>query len=71
MTSPAHVFPPYWGSGLLHRRDLSRIPPPQVTVQTDHGDQGPHRPLTGTDQAESEIDIIQQISQSQYSGHIT
>ena len=47
LTSPTQSLPPCWGSGLLQTRVRSRIPPAQVTVQADHGDQGLHRPSTG------------------------
>lgn len=46
LTSPTQSLPPCWGSGLLQTRVRSRIPPAQVTVQADHGDQGLHRPST-------------------------
>lgn len=47
LMSPTQSLPPCWGSGLLQTRVRSRIPPAQVTVQADHGDQGLHRPSTG------------------------
>ena len=47
LTSPTQSLPPCWGSGLLQTRVRSRIPPAQVAVQADHGDQGLHRPSTG------------------------
>lgn len=47
VTSPTQSFPPYWGSGLLQTRVRSRIPPAQVTVQADQGDQGLQRPSIG------------------------
>lgn len=46
LTSPLQGSPPCWGSGLLHTRVRSRMPPAQVTVQADQGDQGLHRPST-------------------------
>jgi len=47
LAPPTQSLPPCWGSGLLQTRVRSRIPPAQVTVQADHGDQGLHRPSTG------------------------
>lgn len=44
--SPTQAFPPCRGSGLLHTRVRSRMPPAQVTEQADHGDQGLQRPWT-------------------------
>lgn len=46
VTSPTQPFPPNCGSGLLQTRVRSRMPPAQLTVQADHGDQGLHRPST-------------------------
>ena len=43
---PIHLLPPYWGRGLLHSRVLVLIPPPHVTEQVAHGDQGPQPPST-------------------------
>lgn len=46
VTSPMHSLPPNWGVGLLQSRLRFCTPPPQVTEQMSHGDQGPQPPLT-------------------------
>lgn len=48
LESPRHSFPPYLGAGLLHKRCLRCSPPPHVTEQESHGDQGPQPPFTET-----------------------
>lgn len=44
--APTQAWPPCCGPGLLQARVRSRMPPAQVTVQADHGDQGLQRPST-------------------------
>lgn len=46
ITSPTQSLPPNWGAGLLQSRLRFCAPPPQVTEQMSHGDQGPQPPLT-------------------------
>ena len=46
VTSPTQSLPPNWGVGLLQSRLRFCTPPPQVTEQMSHGDQGPQPPLT-------------------------
>lgn len=46
LASPWHSLPPYLGAGSLQRRSRVWTPPPQVTVQVSHRDQGPQLPLT-------------------------
>lgn len=53
---PIHLLPPYWGRGLLHSRVLLLTPPPHVTEQVAHGDQGPQPPSTNkTDKEETKF----------------
>lgn len=53
---PIHLLPPYWGRGLLHSRVLLLTPPPHVTEQDAHGDQGPQPPSTNkTDKEETTL----------------
>lgn len=70
LVSPTHGFPPYCGSGLLQRRDLSRIPPPQVTVQADHGDQGPHWPFTKICRKERKRNVLGTTFCASYNNHL-
>lgn len=44
--SPAQVFPPWEGAGLLQLRDLTSFPPPQDAEHLDHDDQSPQFPST-------------------------
>uniref|UniRef100_A0A0E9XKX8 Uncharacterized protein n=1 Tax=Anguilla anguilla TaxID=7936 RepID=A0A0E9XKX8_ANGAN len=46
-SSPTQSFPPYLGDGSLQIRLRVWTPPPQVTVQVSHRDQGPHSPFIG------------------------
>lgn len=69
---PIHLLPPYWGRGLLHSRVLVLTPPPHVTEQVAHGDQGPQPPSTikTRKKMETELDlsengeVVPQISKS-------
>ena len=46
VASPTQSLPPNWGVGLLQSRLRVCTPPPQVTEQMSHSDQGPQPPLT-------------------------